>query len=416
MRIGLYYESLSGWQGGRDVFAMLFRSLQVGCEGGDQITIIAHQARDSVPWRLAHVGKRVLTTFPWDREWLARELLRTSKRQHFHQLFGAAAEIDWVTETDSLTKRERMLAGFDAVGLFQNPPEAGSCEAWVAWVTDCQHRRLPQNFSTEERARRDLVYFELMKTAPVIVVNCQDAKSDLMRYFGPGRAEIVALPFAAVAERSWFEIDLGSVVKKYRLPEKYFICSNQFWKHKNHALVLEALAFAKTQGMTFRVVFTGDTHDFGASDHFDKLMGYAEELDVVDNCCFLGLLPKLDQIGVMRSAVAVIQPTRFEGTPGGLAIYDAVSLGQQVIVSDIPVNREIEQYVNEYFDSNDSQALFFAMSRAAERYVSPRAKELLLAEGLERRRQCGKVIRAAFARAIEISRSLGAVERIDDRY
>ena len=56
----------------------------------------------------------------------------------------------------------------------------------------------------------------------------------------------------------------------------------------------------------------------------------------------LGLIPKYDQIQIMRGAVAVIQPTLFEGGPGGGAVYDAVSIGTPVILSDIPVNREVE--------------------------------------------------------------------------
>jgi glycosyltransferase involved in cell wall biosynthesis len=178
-----------------------------------------------------------------------------------------------------------MFTEFDAVGLLQSPPETDGCEAWVAWVTDCQHKRFPQNFSAEECARRDRVYAQLMKTAPVIAVNCWHAKADLIRYFGPGRAEIIALPFAAAPEQAWFEIDCRSVMTKYPLPERYLLCSNQFWKRKNHAVILKALAFAKTQGREFRVAFTGDTHDFGASDHFDKLVPYAKELEVVDTSC-----------------------------------------------------------------------------------------------------------------------------------
>ena len=253
------------------------------------------------------------------------------------------------------------------------------------------------------RTTRSGIFSQLLKAAPVIIVNSQNVKADLAHYYGPERAEIIALPFAASPDPSWFDVEPDTLVRKYRLPRTYFLCSNQFWKHKNQAVILDALGIAKAQDRTFHVVFTGDTHDFSASDHFDKLVECARGLGVVQNCHFLGLLPKLDQIGLMRSAVAVIQPSLFEGGPGGGAVHDAIAIGQRTIVSDIPVNREIEQYVDEYFPPTNSQALYLAMCRAEAQPPLLRAANVLLTEGLKRRRQCGEVLRSAFALAIELS-------------
>src|SRR5262249_55024043 len=162
--------------------------------------------------------------------------------------------------------------------------------------------------------------------------------------YGPVSTEIIALPFAAAPQPDWFDIDVTRLWSKYNLPPNYFLCSNQFWVHKNHAVVIEALAIAKAEARAHHVVFTGETYDYRDPGHFQRLMRRVEELGVMQNCHFLGLLPKLDQIGLMRAAVAVIQPTLFEGGPGGGAVYDAVALGKRVVLSDIPINREIEQY------------------------------------------------------------------------
>ena len=158
MKIGLYYESISGWQGGRDLFAILFRSLQAGCAPVDQITIVTHQSRDRLFWRLAHIGKHVLTTVPWDRGWLARELVRTPKSKQFRQIYGSSARIEWVPRQRSQIDCDHLLSAFDVVGPLQVPPRSQSCKAWVGYITDCQHKRLPHNFSPEECARRDQVY------------------------------------------------------------------------------------------------------------------------------------------------------------------------------------------------------------------------------------------------------------------
>lgn len=60
----------------------------------------------------------------------------------------------------------------------------------------------------------------------------------------------------------------------------------------------------------------------------------------------------------MRNAVAVLQPTLFEGGSGGGAIYDAVSLNVSDIVSDIEISKEIfSKDLILYFSVGDSNNL-----------------------------------------------------------
>jgi hypothetical protein len=51
-----------------------------------------------------------------------------------------------------------------------------------------------------------------------------------------------------------------------------------------------------------------------------------------------GVIPKRHQVELVKGATALIQPTLFEGGPGGLSVplHDTL-----VLDSDIPVNREI---------------------------------------------------------------------------
>src|SRR5262249_46530555 len=141
--------------------------------------------------------------------------------------------------------------------------------------------------------------------------------------------------------------------------------------------------------------------DYRAPNYVPHLLARVEHLRVAQDCVFLGLIPKRDQIAIMRSAIAVVQPTLFEGCPGGGAVYDAVSVGTPVIASDIPVNREIAQLIDILFSPSDSAALLKAMRFMESEQKVRKSASTLLAEGRERRQQCGRVIKAAFALATE---------------
>jgi hypothetical protein len=53
-------------------------------------------------------------------------------------------------------------------------------------------------------------------------------------------------------------------------------------------------------------------------------------------------------------------------TPTGLSSHDATSVGQRLIVSDIPINKEIEMYVDHYFNPTDARALLDRMRKVGE--------------------------------------------------
>ena len=56
------------------------------------------------------------------------------------------------------------------------------------------------------------------------------------------------------------------------------------------------------------------------------------------NFIFLGVIPYKDVLGLMRAAVAVINPSVMEGW--STTVEEAKSLGLPLILSDIPVHRE----------------------------------------------------------------------------
>ena len=95
----------------------------------------------------------------------------------------------------------------------------------------------------------------------------------------------------------------------------------------------------------------------------------------------LGLIPKRAQIELLKGAVALVQPTLYEGGPGGGAAFDAIALDVPVLASDIPVNREIEGGDVRFFPPTDDKELAQLMSAAIGHAPVRRPPETLLAAG-----------------------------------
>ena len=118
---------------------------------------------------------------------------------------------------------------------------------------------------------------------------------------------------------------------------------------------------------------------------------------------FLGYIPKKDQLQILRGAIALLQPTLFEGGPGGGAVYDAVSLGVPSIVSDIPVNKEILGGNVFFFHTGSSDAMKEKMLELLEEEIEKPPKEILIEQGIQRAEMLGKSLCEAFDFVISLA-------------
>jgi glycosyltransferase involved in cell wall biosynthesis len=147
---------------------------------------------------------------------------------------------------------------------------------------------------------------------------------------------------------------------KYRLPDDYFIISNSFLKHKNHIIVLEALALLKKQNKPVNLIFTGKMEVYPDQVHLDKLKKIIGENQLQDNVKLLGVIPRGDQLSIMVNARAVLQPSKFEGW--NTTIEDAKSLQLPVIASDLEVHKEQLGEKGIYFNPDQAESLADVLS------------------------------------------------------
>lgn len=225
----------------------------------------------------------------------------------------------------------------------------------AAWIPDFQHVHLPQFFSAEEIKERDHSFAWKASRAKVVVFSSEDAAGDFRRLYPQSPAMIRTLRFHTLPETAWLQADPMAVQRRYGLPERFLLCSNQFWAHKNHTLVFEALGYLRLMGMPVSLVCTGSNKDYRHRTYFDKLMTMPRALGIEAQVHVLGNIPRNDQIQLMRRALAVIQPSLFEGW--STVVEDARALGKVMFLSDIGVHKEQAPDQGEYFPRNDAMAL-----------------------------------------------------------
>ena len=226
----------------------------------------------------------------------------------------------------------------------------------ISWITDFQHKFYPHFFGFFNKLIRDYRFKYIIKNADSIVLSSNDAKSHLQKFYsGVNYNKVKVLSFLSHVGSIKCSESKG-VIEQYKIKNPYFIVSNQFYRHKNHKVVFRAVKNLIDRGYSnFEVIFTGKKEDYRDKNYYSEVENFIIESNIENKVKILGLIPREEQVALLKSALAIIQPSFFEGW--NTSIEDAKAIKQQVICSNILVH--IEQMNNNafYFDPNDDVEL-----------------------------------------------------------
>ncbi len=226
---------------------------------------------------------------------------------------------------------------------------------WALEFFDCQPKYFPQYFSLRTRLGRDFYFTTSSKHADVVFVNSQKAKEDYCKFYSIPEDKIAVLPFCATLNTNYVFTNIPGIKEKYGIAKPFFLISNQLYAHKRHDVAFEALKIVRDKGYDVSIVCTGKMSELNPLTN--ELKARIEKLGLSEDIKLLGMIPKRDQIELMKQAISVVQPSEFEGDCSG-QIIDAITLGQRAIASDIEVIKEVEftGYVT-YFKLDDANDL-----------------------------------------------------------
>lgn len=255
---------------------------------------------------------------------------------------------------DSLLSRQ--MQGIHAdVAFVRESPRANFRLPAICWLPDFQYKHLPSMFSADEIAGIERVYHDSARYSSRIFLTSESVKHDFDQYLPEFAGKNCMLRPVACIEDSLISADPDSVRRHYCLPERFFYLPNQFWKHKNHSVVLEAVRRAARIEPSLMIAASGLLQDYRHPDYPSEILAQISSTNLRDNIVVLGLIPRIHVYDLMRCSLAVLQPSLFEGWSS--TVEEAISLGKNVLASDLDVHREKNAPDAKYFDPSNPQEL-----------------------------------------------------------
>jgi len=407
LRVGLCADVMMTWGGGMDLIVNQLCAIKAA-EPASRICLLVPgkpPAKPKVTWKsfryvIQDAVKAFLGRPRFKQNADDPQALRVADLVRRMREVDPKLEIRYASGLDDGLAATAAALQLDAVCLAMRLPKPRPACALIGYIPDYQHRHMPHLFSAKELVERDEVFGRLIASSDAMVMSSQAVAEDMRRFTPEPLPGLHAVPFAPNLNSEWLR-DRPKRLAAYGIGGPYFIVCNQFWMHKDHLTVFRAMKEIALRWPNVSLVCTGDTTDYRNPSYFGKLEAEATRLGLGSRLRFLGHIPKRDQIELLKHAVALVQPTLFEGAPGGGATYDAVAIGQRVLLTDLPVNQEIDGGDMRFFACGDHRGLAKLMESVLDEAPVQRNDVALLARSNARLRRAGESIWSAIRGAIE---------------
>ena len=259
---------------------------------------------------------------------------------------------------------DRLTIGLDAIlpcGIGETDALPIADSKRVNWFPDFQFAHLPEFYTPQTYVAAYQVAVAAAYLSNKLMLSSEDAARDFRRLFPDSKAKVYVQHFT-VTHPDFSSLSKKEVLAKYHVDRPYFYSPNQYWAHKNHPVVIDAVAELVKKGhKDVLVLFSGKEWDDRNPDYVPLLKKRVHELGLDNNIFFLGFLDRKEQLLLMQNAKAIIQPSLFEGW--STVIEDAKALNKFVIASDLDVNREQLQTNVQFFDRHSAEDLAQAMEQ-----------------------------------------------------
>jgi hypothetical protein len=263
----------------------------------------------------------------------------------------------------------------------------------AGYIFDFQHEYIKKNFSNDEIIYRRKNILQILNNFRVIFVNSKFTLSCVKKFYKKKirNKKIFCIPFQPSLVNTYLKRE--DILSRYFLnSKKYFIICNQFWIHKNHYFALFAFNNYLKNGGKYKLVLTGDHSSYRSRDIYEKIQNFITKKKIINKVVITGAIEKEEQLILLKNSKSLIQPTLFEGGPGGGSSYDAIALDVPIIISDIQVNKEIIQKNIFFYDNKSYKALSSIMNKLEKRNFHQINEKLLLINSKKRATLCGNFI------------------------
>lgn len=247
----------------------------------------------------------------------------------------------------------------------------------VCTIYDVQYKTYPCFFEPEDLAHRDQTFKDACGRATALGAISEYARKTALFYSSLDSERIRTIHLRMARRISVRPGENLSVLDRLDLaPRQYVLYPANFWKHKNHEMLLTAFGMACHSGLDkdIKLVCTG-----APGPRQVWLARAAAGLGLGSRVVFPGYLPEKDLAVVLANARGLIFPSLYEGF--GIPVVEAMAAGVPVACSSLTALPEVAADAAIFFDPKMPNQIADALKTLVQDDL---VRERLIAAGYRR--------------------------------
>jgi glycosyltransferase involved in cell wall biosynthesis len=198
---------------------------------------------------------------------------------------------------------------------------------------DLQHLYYPENFTDGDLEARNRFYRQSSAISSAIVASSEFVRQDIIHHLEVPASKVFTIPaaFNPNVEKGLLTFSQEQAKHNYNLPENFGFYPAQFWRHKNHVRLIEALAIVRSRAPQhdFKLVFTG----YRGHNGWPLVKRALDKFRMHDHVVLLDFISTEHMGAIYRLATFCIVPSLFEAS--SYPVIEAQMLGCPAMCSRV---------------------------------------------------------------------------------
>jgi glycosyltransferase involved in cell wall biosynthesis len=251
----------------------------------------------------------------------------------------------------------------------------------VAVIYDLQHRVYPQFFAPEDVLERESNFQMACQKAQVLVAISEFVRQTVVEEAAFSLERVVAIPIGLLRtpDHSTHPGTERELLESYGVRQgEYLLYPANFWKHKNHAMLLTAFQLYREANAVspLKLLCTG-----APGKEAEAFCEAAQRMGLAEWVIYPGYVTSEQYDALLSSAFAMVFPSLYEGF--GMPVLEAMAARVPVLCSNVTSLPEVGGDAVLYFDPRRPHQIVDCLVRLSK---EPGLRTQKIAQGLQRSR------------------------------
>ena len=217
-------------------------------------------------------------------------------------------------------------------------------------------RRIHPDWSGWERMLYKAALAKDLRAVDHVITVSQAMKDEILDFYPNASVSVVYNGFEASVFKAVTEANLFEVRHKFKLPQTFALAVGHLERRKNYLRLIDAMAQLCGRGLGCDLVIVGND-----SGEKSAILERVQSANLTGRVHILSGISDLEVRCLYKLCSLFVFPSSYEGF--GIPILEAMAAGCPMVLSDIPVFREITENRGVYFSHDNPIAMAIAIEK-----------------------------------------------------